>query len=61
MKLSRKAIEEFKIIYKEKTGKSITDDDAEAKALDFLQLFDLITKSPKQIDQEESFDKSTDL
>lgn len=44
MKLSRAAIEEFKTIYAEQFGDSISDGEAEEMALRFLRLIHLLSQ-----------------
>ena len=42
MKLSRKAIDEFKAIYREEFGKEISDDTAQEMGLGLLKLLKLL-------------------
>lgn len=42
--LSTQAIQEFKSIYEDEFGESISDAEAEHNALELLQLFDLLTR-----------------
>jgi hypothetical protein len=43
--LSREAIEEFKAIYQEEFGKSLTDDEAQEIALRLLRFFGILNES----------------
>jgi len=43
--LSRKAIEEFKAIYQEEFGQSLTDDEVQAIALRLLRFFGILNQS----------------
>ena len=50
MRLSSKAIADFKRIYKEEFGEDLTDDKAEECAFQLLSLFDLLFRpSPEDI------------
>lgn len=42
--LSREAIEEFKAIYQEEFGKSLTDDEVQEIALRLLRFFGILNK-----------------
>lgn len=51
MVLSKKAIKEFKVIYKKEFGKDISDEEANTKGLELLRFFKLIYKPiPKSVD-----------
>ena len=43
--LSRQAIEEFKAIYQEEFGKSLTDDEVQEIALRLLRFFGILNES----------------
>ena len=45
MKLSRQAIEDFKKIYTEEHGVTVSDEEAEEMALRVLRLFDVLDRS----------------
>ena len=48
--LSREAIEEFKAIYQEEFGKSLTDDEAQEIALRLLRFFGILNQpNPDEI------------
>jgi hypothetical protein len=45
--ISRQAIEEFKAIYLEEFGQTITDDDAQEMGVRLLQLFAILAQPPE--------------
>ena len=47
MKLSKKALNDFKRIYKEQYGEDITDKKADEMGWQLLQLYELVMKVPK--------------
>lgn len=49
MSLPDEAIKEFQEIYKRKCGKEISFEEAKIEAENFINLFDLITKSKEKI------------
>lgn len=56
MQLSKEAIEEYKQIYKKKTGKELSDQEAYEQASNLLRFFQLVYR-PIPEDQVEEFKK----
>ena len=58
--LSKKAIEEYKAIYKKEFGKDITDAEAEEQGMRLLRLFQIIYKPiPKSWVKKQNYEETT--
>jgi hypothetical protein len=57
MRLSKKAIKEFKKIYLKEFGRALSDEDAQEKGLNFLSLFKIIYRAIPEDNKNREKDK----